>query len=178
MRRKLRYSLLGVAAAAALVVVTSSPANAYYLLGPKWNGTVYVSILPGQPTANENGWTHGVEDFNDLTDATMYETSGSVAAIYARTVDNNEVDWDGITYWSNTGGTFNTPTNAYLNSVWTDTYDPYVVRGVAEHELGHALGLDHNTDGDGCFLMNPYTGDRCGIYMPYDDEINGINALY
>ncbi|MHC5830730.1 MAG: matrixin family metalloprotease, partial [Nostoc sp.] len=51
---------------------------------------------------------------------------------------------------------------------------------VAVHEIGHALGLDHNSTSTQA-IMNPYYGARysgLGTSFLYQDDINGIRDIY
>ena len=48
-------------------------------------------------------------------------------------------------------------------------------RGVANHEIGHLLGLDHNTTA--VSIMN-ITCDHYYTYTPQTDDVNGVNAGY
>lgn len=47
-------------------------------------------------------------------------------------------------------------------------------RSTANHELGHAMGLDHTSNGS---IMDS-NRDRSVVYTPQKDDINGINAIY
>jgi predicted Zn-dependent protease len=64
-----------------------------------------------------------------------------------------------------------------LNYHFTRSDSASTIKGIAAHELGHAIGLAHTS---GCVLMTPYTSTRnsCGIYGPVSDDINGVNSLY
>lgn len=178
----------------ALLIVTSlttaeNSASAYNLLGIRWAGTPtsgccaalnvqYASTFqPGDRDAFDNarGAWNG-------SSANVIFTSGSSALTVGDTV-NSSVGWDGIT-----NSTYNTcpspltgycfvSSNVYLNYYYTSGYTPSVSQGVAAHELGHAIGLDHYPY---CDLMNGYTPSRilCGIAGPVLDDINGVNSLY
>lgn len=59
-----------------------------------------------------------------------------------------------------------------------DEIDSLSLQSTAAHEMGHALGLAHNTDKS--TLMYPYI-DRYldnHIYYPQNDDINGVEFLY
>jgi hypothetical protein len=51
------------------------------------------------------------------------------------------------------------------------------------HELGHALGLDHNPEHGNCTVTQVMYGstDRyayCGVQNPKADDVAGANSLY
>lgn len=62
------------------------------------------------------------------------------------------------------------------SETWSDGPGPGVfdIEEVAVHELGHSLGLDHETEQQA--VMHPtYTGSFSGLYQ---DDIDGIRSLY
>ncbi len=62
--------------------------------------------------------------------------------------------------------------NVYSGPITGTVYD---FRRVAVHELGHALGLDHQTNASIPAIMTPNTNS---IEVPQADDIAGVKALY
>jgi predicted Zn-dependent protease len=70
---------------------------------------------------------------------------------------------------------------ATLNAAKTQNLTRAQIQTVAAHELGHVLGLAHETTT--CALMNPnpdYMTFFCGgwVNTPQQDDVNGVNAMY
>lgn len=188
-RTRRRLGLKSLTAGSVMLLITAigmSPASAYVREGPRWENTptsgccanISVQYQPYMYAINSTGWDNGRWAWNAQPD-NIYLNQGSGAL----TVDDSyssTVGWDGITYYAwhscSTGTCFDYA-NAYLNYYYTSGYSADTIQGVAAHELGHAIGLDH---AGGCVIMTAYTSTRnsCGVYVPTQDDLNGAIALY
>jgi hypothetical protein len=180
--RTLLASVGSVILTLALLVVTAPSAGAYELYGGKYDdGSIdpisyrFFSVNAAYETAFKDA-----EAAWDATSAPGYiqEQSWSwdpeinvidgyyVGDFYAQTLctitgdgtwDGNEVQID-----------FNTRT--------LDSKSAYEKKLTAEHEIGHAYGLDHET---GCVIMHEYSYYfTCGGTFPKADDVNGVHAIY
>lgn len=107
-------------------------------------------------------------------------TTSSVGLTTNQT-SNSSVDWDGITNYFGLLGNFSYA-NAYLNTyyVGTSKYTTAIRNGVATHEMGHALGLDHNSSTTS--VMYPYTFTSSGVCArsntPSTTDESAMASLY
>ena len=168
------------------MMVNASVSQAYYLSGAKWSGqpaspnccgTVNVDYAQ-MLSVDITGWDHGRSNWIN-SKAQIYIYHGGTGNTMTLTDTNDStIGWDGYTSMSVSGGYFVSGT-AYLNYYFIQNYSWGQVDGVATHELGHVIGLAHNSSG--CVIMTPYTSYRwgtCGISTPQTDDVNGINSLY
>jgi hypothetical protein len=190
MLKKARRRLLSaLAAAVTLVLVLSAPAFAYHLEGPCWSNqrssgccaTFYTQYASTFYSGDKAGFDNARSAWNGSSANVLFYSGSS--PITVDDTDNASVSWDGITnhHWTACGFLWLSRCFDYahvlLNYHFTKNDSASTTKGIAAHELGHAIGLDHTS---GCVLMTPYTSTRnsCGIYGPVSDDINGVNSLY
>jgi hypothetical protein len=184
---------LSIAGAGFILGFAAAPAGAYSLIG---------CVEPTTP----NGALRNVSfDYNDLAGYTTLSPNAAAdwnarvnharfvrvhpgGEVSAGEVNNGNNGYPGITSFPGgcTNGYFGSgmnSTNSRLNTYYGDANPGNYRYYVMEHELGHALGLDHNTSHGSCattYLMYPTVDPyyNCGFYQPKSDDINGVNALY
>jgi hypothetical protein len=187
-----RSTFLILIAAAWLIVAT--PSGAYNYFGYRWpNGTTsfYVDI-PGADGLWDSTFEAAMAEWNS-------RSVFRYTVFRNQFVDpcNNQDRKNGVAFSeTNCGTAFGSTTLAVtstfsISQTATDTrilfnsnrsWNVYTgawrnnvndFRRVAVHELGHALGLDHESNVPA--IMHPMAGN---IEVPQDDDINGVNALY
>lgn len=161
-----------------LMLSLSIPSYAYSLIGCKWSSsTVTWNYATGLQSTDVTAWTNSASSWTSATDADYSKVTSRTPNVYCTYQNDSGVDWDGLTYYNQSGGYF-TSCTCYLNHYYTDNYVANKRRSVAGHELGHALGLNEYV---GPALMHPLTYTRYdlnGYYTPQTDDINGVNYLY
>lgn len=192
---QLIYTVLGIAFA--VLATQTNPTYAYNLLGWRWNGTPTSGCCAElRASVPSDGWADGVGGPDSRAFTISYvnwsnnnqlnvprksnvnwttEDSRNLPALATDTTDPS-VTWDGLTDTNANSGIIATST-VYLNHAYTHNYNFTQIDGVAAHEIGHQMGLDHSP---GCVLMVPDTPTRlaCGISIATDDDLDGIAALY
>jgi len=176
-----------------------STAHAYKLLGCKWpqpSTTFYVSI-PGEGGLWDSAFEDAMYAWGVNTAFQFHIVRGMVSSPCDPTDARNGVgfsstycgeSWGSTTlavtqYWYigtelkeadvvfNANESWNVYSTPWSSDPWNGVCD---FRRVAVHELGHALGLDHEDNGIAS-IMASYVGD---YIIPQQDDINGVTALY
>lgn len=180
MHPKKRIGLIACAAAVALLGA-SHMVNAYVHTGSSWDNSKVRSIhafKDGNATTNSI-WSSAITDWNNAgTPASFINGSRTSQDIRLSSIHDPATDNDGRAMWYFNGDHYTYSAYSWINTYYTNNYSSLKARSVASHELGHILGLEHET---GAVLMNGNTADRYdryNIYRPAADDRAGINALY
>lgn len=175
MKRPWRLLVAGVVLTVVGAGAGVTAANAYTLSGCKWpSSTVYhTRSVPSTFTAPA---TYAALDWSATTDVNLGQTSGQPFKVSTYTASDGNA---GITSRSCNGlGTIVAATSyGNMNSL------PYLSancrRAPFAHEIGHGLGLDHNNSTS--YVLMYHSISACtvnGIYLPQQDDKNGMNAMY
>ncbi len=122
----------------------------------------------------KDAWRQAITDWHGKQSKVRFTYSSSTTDGYLNsyyesgtsTYGTMYVQWDWLNYV--------TYFNGELNAGHSKITDSNVARSTANHELGHAMGLDHTTNNS---IMD--TGRTRSItYVPQTDDVNGINNLY
>jgi hypothetical protein len=177
-------------------MLIASSVGAYNLLPYAWSGSAGITTLracvSGAATAAYANqalldWNATATDFGYTGDCSSPQIHFQDAYVVA--------NWDGRMVSSGSGSTI-TKATIQLNRYFIEGNNPGgapyaygAARGVANHELGHGLTLDHNDDyavmhSITCAPVPPVGPTQpsrwCwyGIETPVGDDIQGVNARY
>jgi hypothetical protein len=142
-----------------------------------WVDYTWGANLQSAGTVIRNGFTSAVSDWNSKqTKIKFYYLSSSA----------NKLDSYFLSSSSEYGSTdtYINPTTMYVsyfistvNAGNPNITQTNVARSVANHELGHSMGLDDNNS-PGYPAVMDQNRTRSVTYTPQADDVNGINNIY
>ncbi|MFJ7983520.1 matrixin family metalloprotease [Lysinibacillus xylanilyticus] len=125
------------------------------------------------PSVLKSGWQSGISDWNGKQSKVEFiYASNSNSKLHSYSNKDKSLYGEMVAPTDILG--FVTKFDGYINVNAENISTNNVARSVAGHELGHAMGLDHNS---GTSIMNSKRV-RSQLYEPQKDDVNGINARY
>jgi hypothetical protein len=194
--RRATAAALGALMATGLFATVAHPAHAYALEGQTWvnKRATFDYVIPG---ANSAAYTaalfRGFEYWNQTSafkwvvtrkSANPCAQSGANGAGFAAT-DCGQAFGSGVlgitTYSFTSANRFIHVGTVFNSHVTFSVYDGPLRSGsidfrrVALHEMGHALGMDHENNPNIPAIMAPDVGN---VFKPTADDIRGVRAMY
>jgi Matrixin len=171
-----------VALAAASTFVSNDAAGAYSLTGCHWGtGNLRIDERDLQThTTHLNSLQSAVTDLNINTNVNLSNVYVAGPAFVVNLVNSSTVGWEGLTTTNCNFlvGATNSTVSSLNYHYLPNTTNATQLKVVWEHELGHALGLDHVSGKNHVMYFYATGAYLYGVNALTADEINGINSLY
>lgn len=199
-RRVIRSSAIALTLAAGLLAASSASSPSASAWEPMscrgWGGTIDVWVTVNQsPTTS---LIAGAEKWDPVSSNVDFEPAATQASrdLWANNKDFGATQWSGLFRdYNNIDALPNCYDNRWsanaMVSINTEYNTNYPARrmGVAVHEFGHYLGLDHEDATASCsgggtrYLAIMHFSDarflgNCPVFIPQTDDAIGINALF
>lgn len=158
-----------------LFSIFQNTASAYSLTGWRFTSTNFISYKWGDSLNNgviKTGWIDGASSWRTSTSENVRFFNDSKSVNFLTRFTDADTGYFGkmVTTAPNNRVTL---FKGYLND--NAVASASVAKSTAVHELGHALGLDHNSSGKS--IMDS-SRDRTKMTTPQTDDLDGIKAIY
>lgn len=159
-----------------IAVPNVAPANKYE--GASWgnpNLRIYMATTSGEYRTAIN---QASANYSNQTDVTLTNTTAGGPAFSAANVNNGADGYEGFTTWTAPFGR-TLEAHSTANRHYLDAASVGRKKVVFLHELGHGLGLAHETKTTKLVMFTSgKTAYNHGVRSLRTDDINGINNKY